>query len=409
MESADRLGLLLLGCLMALPLLPEFMVGYVLIAWFTWRLHKRNLKEAFIHIPRSFLLILPYFIWYFWRWSASDWNVDGGRILAMHLQWVLFPILLYGLHQDLLGAFQKLVHWLWVLVVLTAIALTVEGGIEWTLRDTPILGFSDHPLFYIGLSDPLMHPGYLSMIVAVFMVVATAVPRPPWLTKWRFLIGQLFLLTFIVMLSSRMIMAALLLTWPLTGFFQSLFNRKGLRATGFLVLLLALIFGLGLLPEPIDSRIRELSRIEYQINAQNLEDFSGVTIRLAEWKGALLAIKNEPLLGHGPGLGHYALMNAYDKLGFQVGRRFEFNAHNQYLQTALDLGWPGTLLIILSVLAIAYPYGSTRNRLVLWFLVFFLLSSITESTLLRQRGAVMLALYLPLFGFIAPKKVGDQA
>jgi O-antigen ligase len=92
-----------------------------------------------------------------------------------------------------------------------------------------------------------------------------------------------------------------------------------------------------------------------------------------------------------------------------VGRRFEFNAHNQYLQTALDLGWPGTLLMILSVLAIAYPYGSTRNRLVLWFLVFFLLSSITESTLLRQRGAVMLALYLPLFGFIAPKKVGNQA
>jgi O-antigen ligase len=195
----------------------------------------------------------------------------------------------------------------------------------------------------------------------------------------------------------------------LTGFFQSLFNRKGLRATGFLVLLLALIYRLDLLPEPIDSRIRELSRIEYQINAQNLEDFSGVTIRLAEWKGALYAIKNEPLLGHGPGLGHFALMNAYDKLGFQVGRRFEFNAHNQYLQTALDLGWPGTLLMILSVLAIAYPYGSTRNRLVLWFLVFFLLSSITESTLLRQRGAVMLALYLPLFGFIAPKKVGNQA
>ena len=173
--SADRVGLFLLGCLMALPLLPEFMVGYLLIGWVIWRIHQGNLWELKNHIPWSFALVIPYFLWYLWRWSATGWSAEGGRIFIMHLQWLLIPMLLLGLPQDLMKGARKLVHVLWVLVVLTALALFVQGIIELLMRNTPIKGFSDHPLFYIGLSDPLMHPGYLSMIVAVFVIVGVGV------------------------------------------------------------------------------------------------------------------------------------------------------------------------------------------------------------------------------------------
>jgi len=406
--SADRVGLFLLGCLMALPLLPEFMVGYLLIGWVIWRIHQGNLWELKNHIPWSFALVIPYFLWYLWRWSATGWSAEGGRIFIMHLQWLLIPMLLLGLPQDLMKGARKLVHVLWVLVVLTALALFVQGIIELLMRNTPIKGFSDHPLFYIGLSDPLMHPGYLSMIVAVFVIVTPCVALPAWLPRRHFHWGQFFLLTFFVMLSSRMIMGALLLTWPFAGRFWSNLNRNSRISAGLLVLFLIVVFVFGLLPQPIDSRIRELSRVDYRIDADSLYDFSGVTIRLAEWKGALHAIGQKPLLGHGPGLGQRALLDSYDRLGFKVGRLYEFNAHNQYLQTALDLGWAGSVLLILSILGLSYPYLTSGNRQVFWFLLFFLLCSTTESTLIRQRGAVMLALYIPLLGFITATASGER-
>jgi len=386
---------------MALPLLPEFMVGYLLIACVIWRIYQGNLNEILTRIPKSNVLVIPYFVWYFWRWSATGWGAEGGRILVMHLQWLVIPLLLFWVPQNLIGAVNKLVHVLWMLVLLTALALSLQGVIEWSLRDTPIEGFSDHPLFYIGLSDPLMHPGYLSMIVAVVIMVAPTVPRPAWLSGWRFFVGQVFLLTFFMMLSSRMIMGALLLTWPLAGLFWLKLNRKSSITAALFILFLILVFALGFLPKPLDNRIRELSRHEYQIGADSLSDFSGITIRLAEWGGAIHAIGNHPVLGHGPGLGHNALMESYERLGFKVGLLYKFNAHNQYLQTALDLGWVGSVLLILSILALSYPYISSGNRRVLWFVIFFLLCSGTESTLLRQRGAVMLALYVPLLGFIS--------
>jgi O-antigen ligase len=390
---------------MALPLLPEFLVGYVLILWFVWRIYSGHLTCAFLQIPRSFAFILPYFVWYLWRWSATGWTVEGGHVLVMHLQWLIIPLLLLGLPQKLKEHAHQLFFLLWAILLLTSFGLCLEGIIEWTLRDTPSEGFSDHPLFYIGLSDPLMHPGYLSMIVSVFFMTALIVPRPAWVSKRRFLLGQLFLLLFLVMLSSRMILGVLLLTWPIAGHFWKNFHRKAGILITFSIIFLILAFSLGYLPQPIDHRIRDLSQVEYRIDADSLSDFSGVTIRLAEWKGALHAIKDQPFVGHGPGLGHKALMEAYEKLGFHVGLRYHFNAHNQYLQTALDLGWIGSLLLVLSMIAVSFPFISSGNKMVLWYIFFFLLCSFTESTLLRQKGTVMLALYLPLLGLFPSKKV----
>jgi O-antigen ligase len=207
-------------------------------------------------------------------------------------------------------------------------------------------------------------------------------------------------MVFFMMLASRMIMGALLLTWPIVGHFWKNLSSKNSILFVFFVLLIVFLFTLEFLPKPIDNRIRELSRTEYRIDADSLSDFSGVTIRLAEWNGALHAIRHQCLLGYGPGLGQNALLDSYDSLGFKVGLFYKFNAHNQYLQTALDLGWVGSVLLILSIFALCYPSLSSGNRNVLWFLIFFLLCSITESTLIRQRGAVMLALFVPFLGIV---------
>lgn len=388
---------------MALPLFPEYLVGYVLIAWVIWRMHQGNLKDALSRITYSFVLVIPYFIWFFWRWWATGWCTEGGHLLVMHLQWILIPLLLMGIPQFLVDGLHKLIYIIWLLLVLTTFILFVQGIVEWSLRVTPIKGFSEHPMFYIGLSDPLMHPGYLSMIVAIFIMIVPAASRPAWLSRSHFLFGQLFLLVFFVMLSSRMIAVALLLTLPLAGYSWLRMTRKNVISMGLAALFFMLLFAFGFLPKPIDSRIRDLSHLDYRIDAESLHDFSGVTIRLAEWKGALHAIKVNPILGHGPGLGQRALIESYEQLGFQVGRRYGFNAHNQFLQTALDLGWIGAFLLTMSIIGLSYPQLSSGNRLTLWFLVFFLLCSTTESTLFRQRGTVMLALFIPLLGFIQPK------
>ena len=405
-EPGDRLGWVLLGCVAALPLLPEYMAGYALILWLGWRIYRRNLGNILPALPVSAWLVLPYFLWYLGRWWATGWHPDGGRILLMHAQWILFPLLLAGLPPFMSGAPRWSLFFLWSVVVLVAVALTVEGIAEWMARVTPIEGYSDHPLFYIGLSAPLMHPGYLSMLVFVAMLTTAVLIRPSWLRPWLFYSGQCLLLVFVVMLSSRMILGAMMATLPLVaaGRVRRL-RPRAIIAAGAMMLLLTFL-AVRFLPEPMRGRLTELSRFEYRMDADSLSDFSGVTIRLAEWRGALHAWAQSPSLGHGPGRGKVVLMDSYDQLGFSVGRRYHFNAHNQFMETALDLGWVGVLLVLLSILAVAWPHLNSQNTLLWWFLVFFLLCSTTESTLLRQRGVAMLAIYIPLLGAL---RRGDYA
>src|SRR5437016_6103802 len=120
------------------------------------------------------------------------------------------------------------------------------------------------------------------------------------------------------------------------------------------------------------------------------------------WNCALELIKSEPILEVGTGdvedeLQKCYTSNQYTSLTYWTDTRF--NAHNQFLETAIGLGIPGLILLLSCFIIALYQAYMYKNIMYVIFIVLFAVSCLTESMLERQNGVVFYAFFNSLFAF----------
>lgn len=115
--------------------------------------------------------------------------------------------------------------------------------------------------------------------------------------------------------------------------------------------------------------------------------------RYYEFSAAVEVFKQAPWLGHGHAASGEAMVREFKRIGFHEGVERRFNAHNQYLQTLIDFGIVGLVLVCI-LLAVAVR-EAFRQRLFLpiAFVAFFLFCCLTEALLVRNRGIAFFALF----------------
>jgi O-antigen ligase len=110
------------------------------------------------------------------------------------------------------------------------------------------------------------------------------------------------------------------------------------------------------------------------------------------WQSASsLFIKNWPI-GVGTGDSKIELIKEYelDKYDGEY-----YNAHNEYLQTGISVGFIGWIILVLNF---CMPFLTKPfNALHICFVLLFALSCLTESMLSTQKGVVFYALFQSLF------------
>lgn len=159
----------------------------------------------------------------------------------------------------------------------------------------------------------------------------------------------------------------------------------------FIFMLLILIFinpvsRFRLLQEPLHTSLR----ID-----QNKKEWNSVSFRLLEWSGSLEELKKSWLLGVGTGDSQTTLQAYYTKYStadFVKG----YNAHNQYLQTTLELGVIGLLLLLICIFRPIFASFQLQPAHVA-FAILFGLMCFTESVLARQKGIVFFTMFQSLF------------
>lgn len=395
------------------------MRNLLLVAWATLAI-SQYLPE-FMN-SYAFMLLLVATLAYGWReggwqkpatawWYAmacyATWVVAGviyashndryDQLLGLQIVLVVLPALVL-LPKRLPSNFHRQVWWAIYGAALLASLYVTGIGLYRTLAEGRLYAyFASHYLYYTELAERLMHPAYFSALIAVaFMGGCYLREKKHFNSHWYWL-AQAWLLLFLLLLSARMVLIALLIS----GFLLALYLgwQRANKRLVWGALVGAPLFALAvfwILPERLQSRFTELGQFEYDIRATELKDFSGLTVRLAEWEGVFTALEGHWWLGHGTGAGHAALSKGYEKIGFQVGLDYNYNAHNQYLETWLHNGLIGLmLLLVFFVLAFSTAWQQ-QNWLALWFVVFIMLCMLSESMLLRHRGVLLLAVYLPL-------------
>lgn len=255
---------------------------------------------------------------------------------------------------------------------------------------------------YVELASPFMHPGYLStymgiaVLIGLYYFFSLKSSR-----KYLYLGAAAFLFMLLFMLQGRINIIALFAVLGVSALAAAIklkmYKLLVLPVIPVMLLIGFLLFG----SVEVKERYFQLPDFKYDISGNQ---FNSATYRLAEWSCAIDAIKEHVLFGSGLGDNRDLLQETYKKRGFNAGFESHFNAHNQYLETAISTGLIGLglLLMLLGV----YGFIAWRNSdyLTLACLAFFALSMLTESMFERAWAVMLFASYFPISLLLATNK-----
>lgn len=257
-----------------------------------------------------------------------------------------------------------------------------------------------------------IHAGYFSVYVftAIFVQLDYVVSKWNDLNTKRaivFSVTILFLIGFLILLSSKTILLVLLIFPFLILFGKAIKPKlKILIVLSIPIIITSVIF---LIPS-IKQRFSDVLIDEYhQTNPLLIDDYSGyhftgANIRLAIWKICVKIVNSEEawIFGVGSGDSQDLLTKTYREKHIYGGDDLHegflhYNAHNQFFQFYVSTGIIGlTLFLALLYKLLIKAY---KNRALVLFASFIVFSifCLSESALERQKGIVYFSFLASLF------------
>ncbi|WP_340152808.1 O-antigen ligase family protein [uncultured Marivirga sp.] len=147
----------------------------------------------------------------------------------------------------------------------------------------------------------------------------------------------------------------------------------------------------------LSDRFSALFNQEYSMKDTEITDIGSVQSRVAVLESAFSVIKRSPLYGYGVGSDQKALNIQYEKNEYYWALNKSQNAHNQFLQTFLQIGIIGLssfLVLLFNVLRKSFMIKLLPMCIFTLIIVF---SSLSESILGLQKGIVFFATFANVF------------
>jgi O-antigen ligase len=135
-----------------------------------------------------------------------------------------------------------------------------------------------------------------------------------------------------------------------------------------------------------------------EVENPEVEVFNSLVTRVSIWKSAYeLALQNMPF-GVGAADGKNELTKYYKDTNQRFLAKYEFPAHNQFLDFAIKFGIAGVMVCFLYIFGISYLGFKTSSAIIVSFFVLFFTSNLTDDFLIRFDGIVFSGLWFSLFG-----------
>ncbi|TXD74774.1 O-antigen ligase family protein [Aequorivita antarctica] len=307
----------------------------------------------------------------------SENMVDGLKNFQKQLPFLVFPLIFFTVEISRKTKLILLKYFSYGVIVSASFALLKAIYFKWN-------NFGDY-FYYDKLGQLLdIHTTYFAMYVLIALLYFTSfISRKPFKKRLIYGLCIVFLLWFLYLLSVRVSIMALIVS----GLILIYGNRKSITPkTIFLliggVLLIVLFYF--------------TPNFQKRFNAKTPEGIaiSDVDTRTVHWQSALEVIgKNNLFFGAGTGDGHEILYDQYLENGFETGYIYQYNAHNQFLETALYYGLFGLVFLITIIFIVIKKCYLCQNYLGAAIIITQIVFMITESTLESQSGIVLFAYF----------------
>ena len=247
---------------------------------------------------------------------------------------------------------------------------------------------------YISFTSPiLLSPVFISMYLALSVFILFYLP--PFKFKYV-LIG--FFSVVILLLSSR-VGVLVLVSIGLFILYHDLFKKRfPLRYS-----VLSVAFVIGLLLLIIIFPVTRFRLIEEPLNTSidlptDARQWNSINLRFLEWKSGVEGIKAHGVAGTGTGDALETLDAYYNQVDLGIFDH-QYLAHNQFIETGLEIGLAGLVTLILCF-AIPFAQGlKTKNVLLMSVVLMTCMACLSTSFFERARGLTFYVSFVSLFMF----------
>jgi O-antigen ligase len=246
------------------------------------------------------------------------------------------------------------------------------------------LGYSYITNEFYGIND---HPIYIS---SYFCIGLLTIIYDKNTNKYFSFFAFFTILSGLIILSRKGSIIAFLISIT----YYLFFNKNQLfKALLIFSSILLLIFSI---PE-INNRFFELANTEKTLN-------TSTGIRQIIWKNALELTSKSNFFGFGIGDVQNELDKKYSEQHLYLLAKDKYNAHNQYIQIMLTIGYVGLFLFIITLIYFIFILHLEKNYFGVSVLIFFYILFNTESYLERQNGIIFFSLMFCLLNYSEQKK-----
>lgn len=315
----------------------------------------------------------------------NDFALDGHHPAALEqkLSLLVFPAL-FLLLKPMKSYIRYAIMQMFALgLIAFSVFSFVRGGIS-------AIRLEDWGEIYYSKLAMGFHPTYLAAYACLALAVLL---KDQWFSGKPFspirLLAGAWILVFICLLSSRAGMLCVLALLVILIFVRSIRSRRADATLLQGVAGLAIVIFLPMMLPGTSERLDEMRHgIERQTDTAQLETSHATTstqVRFLAWQCSIELMGEHPL-GVGTDDVTPMLMEKYQKRGEEFAYRKKLNAHNQYLETGVELGWPGLILLLLAMILGLREAFLRRDILFQSFLFILGFNMLFESFLELQSG-----------------------
>jgi O-antigen ligase len=397
------LELLLGGMFFVLLIFPKFLALYigVLILTVVYAYVKKDIKFHFSWGSIGFILLyLAYLIGVFWTQNPKQ----AEFYVVNKIAFILFPFLF---------AFKKktkfqinIVYTGLVLATIIAFLGGVIGGIPCYLEHSsfPYCFLSSH-------LSPIIHPTYMTVFAQFSMLALFKMVREKAINRALGNIGIAFMVSYSVLLMSLSGLLFLLILIVAFVIWKALqkFSRKVVFIAVPLLLTLMILSAPRVPYLKNDIANSTIAMKKFMASPANFirelpENPGGSDVRLVMWTVAVEEIEDNRM-GVGTGNVDIYLGDNLRRRGLNAIADKEYNPHNQFLQTTLEIGFIGGIILILIFVLGFYEAKRTKNWILFFLFACLFLNSLFESMLQHQSAIIFFPLLylLLMIEFNSPK------
>ncbi len=386
---------LLLGVAVTLPLgTYRFNNLFIILLIVNWLMRFQfSVKNKYIYVFGGYYLLHVFGILY------SDNITQALFELEKKIGFLAFPLILYN--SDLT---KKQLRFILIGFVISCLA--VSGVCLGNAIYQYFASGSTEFFFYYPFTEIIgIHPIYLSMyicfsiFIVLYLYTTTVSPSPLQRIVCAITLIEFVLIIFLLSARAEIVAFSLILFLGIIIYYK----RKGaLMKAAVLIAGMLLIFAGLVYFNPVN-RERFKEAINYNSEYSIDKQWGGRALRFLKWSCSIEIIEHNLLWGVGSGDAQDELQKCYEDRHYSAllfWPDIKYNAHNQYLQTAISFGVIGLSLLLACFGGAAYEGVRQKDYLFISFVLLFCMACVTESMLEVNKGINFFTLFASVFLYV---------